>query len=75
MMKKAMIEVQAALDAVDANAKILLQVHDELLLETPEHEVDEVKILVVDRMESSVELRVPIVAEFGVGKSWYDCKS
>ncbi len=75
MMKKAMIEVQAALDATDANAKILLQVHDELLLEVPEHEVDDVRTLVVDRMESAVELRVPIVAEWGVGKSWYDCKS
>ncbi|HCO14414.1 MAG TPA: hypothetical protein DIT46_09515 [Gemmatimonadetes bacterium] len=75
MMKKAMIEVQAALDATDANAKILLQVHDELLLEVPEHEVDDVRTLVVDRMESAVELRVPIVAEWGVGQSWYDCKS
>ena len=75
MMKKAMIEVQAALDATDANAKVLLQVHDELLLEVPEHEVDDVRTLVVDRMESAVELRVPIVAEWGVGKSWYDCKS
>ena len=75
MMKKAMIEVQAALDATDANAKILLQVHDELLLEVSEHEVDDVRTLVVDRMESAVELRVPIVAEWGVGKSWYDCKS
>ena len=75
MMKKAMIEVQAALDATDTDAKILLQVHDELLLELPEHEVDDVCTLVVDRMESAVELSVPIVAEWGVGKSWYDCKS
>ena len=75
MMKKAMISVQAALDSTDSNAKILLQVHDELLLEVPEQEVDDVRALVVDRMEGAVELRVPIVAEWGAGKSWYDCKS
>ncbi|MDC0159885.1 DNA polymerase I [Gemmatimonadales bacterium] len=75
LMKKAMISVQAALDSTDSNAKILLQVHDELLLEVPEQEVDDVRALVVDRMEGAVELRVPIVAEWGAGKSWYDCKS
>jgi DNA polymerase-1 len=74
MMKKAMIDVQAALAASATGAVILLQVHDELLLEVPEAEVDVVRDLVVERMEGAVELNVPIVAEWGVGKSWYDCK-
>ena len=74
MMKKAMIDVQAGLDAMETGAVILLQVHDELLLEVPDDEVDVVRDLVVDRMESAVELKVPVVAEWGVGKSWYDCK-
>ena len=74
MMKKAMIDVQAGLDDMDTGAVVLLQVHDELLLEVPEDEVDRVRDLVVDRMEGAVELAVPVVAEWGVGRSWYDCK-
>ncbi len=74
MMKKAMIDVQGGLDAMDTSATVLLQVHDELLLEVPEGQVDAVRDLVVERMEGAVELKVPVVAEWGVGKSWYDCK-
>jgi DNA polymerase-1 len=53
---------------------MLLQVHDELLLEVPDAEVDEIRGLVVEKMERAIELRVPIVAEWGVGKSWYEAK-
>ena len=74
LMKKAMIDVQAALDASDTGARILLQVHDELLLEVPEGEMDAARDLVVARMEGAVELKVPLVAEWGVGRSWYECK-
>lgn len=74
LMKKAMIDVQAGLDDMEAEAKVLLQVHDELLLEVPEPDVDSVRELVVDRMERAVTLEVPVVAEWGVGRSWYDCK-
>jgi DNA polymerase-1 len=75
MMKKAMIDVQAALDEIDSPALILVQVHDELLLEVPEGDVDRVRDLVVARMEGAVELKVPVVAESGVGKNWYECKA
>jgi DNA polymerase-1 len=74
MMKKAMIDVQSGLDEVDTGAVMLLQVHDELLLEVPDGEVDEIRDLVVDKMEGAIVLRVPIVAEWGVGKSWYEAK-
>lgn len=74
LMKKAMIDVQSALDEADTGAKILLQVHDELLLEVPEGEVDTVRDLVVTRMEGAVELNVPLVADWGVGANWYECK-
>ena len=74
LMKKAMIEVQAELDETDTGAKILLQVHDELLLEVPEAEVETVRELVVSRMEGAVELNVPLEADSGVGKNWYECK-
>jgi DNA polymerase-1 len=75
MIKQAMIDVQAALDESGARARLLLQVHDELLLEVPAGEVDPVRALVVERMEGAVELRVPVVAEWGLGESWYDAKA
>lgn len=74
LMKKAMIEVQEALDEAETSATILLQVHDELLLEVPEGEVDEARDIVVSRMEGALELEVPLVADTGVGASWYECK-
>ena len=74
LIKKAMIDVQRALDARRANARLLLQVHDELLLEVSEEEVDEVRSVVVDRMEGAIALSVPLVAEWGTGRNWYECK-
>ena len=74
LMKKAMIDVQSALDEAGTGAEMLLQVHDELLLEVPEAEVDTVRELVVSCMEGAVELRVPLVADWGVGGNWYECK-
>ncbi len=74
LMKKAMIDVQAALDAADSGAKMLLQVHDELLLEVPDGEVDAVRDLVVSHMEGAVELHVPLEVDWGVGRDWYECK-
>lgn len=74
LMKKAMIDVQDALDQAESGARILLQVHDELLLEVPRGEVEEVRNLVVFRMEGALQLDVPLVADWGVGKNWYECK-
>ena len=74
LMKRAMIDVQDALDEAESGARLLLQVHDELLLEVPEAEVEAVRALVIFRMEGAVQLRVPLVADWGVGRTWYDCK-
>ena len=74
LMKKAMIDVHVALDALGSKARMLLQVHDELLLEVPAAEVEAVRDLVVARMEGAVELSVPLVADWGVGANWYECK-
>ena len=74
MIKKAMIDVAQALADADTGARMLLQVHDELLFEVPEGEEDALAELVISRMEGAVALSVPLVAEGGVGKSWYDTK-
>ena len=75
LIKMAMIRIHDELDRSDAGARLLLQVHDELVLEVPEDRVDEVRDMVVGQMESVMELAVPLVAEAGAGKSWYTCKA
>ena len=74
LIKKAMIDVDAALEASDWGARLLLTVHDELLFEVPEARVPEVRDAVVRLMEGAMELSVPIAVDVGVGKSWYEAK-
>ena len=74
MIKLAMIEVQAALDEADTGARMLLQVHDELLFEVPEGEEDALAEMVLEKMEGAMELSVPLVAEGSMGRSWYETK-
>jgi DNA polymerase-1 len=54
---------------------MLLQIHDELLFEVPEGEVEALRELVVKEMEQVTDLEVPLVAEIGIGKSWYGAKN
>jgi DNA polymerase-1 len=75
MIKKAMLDVAAALAEAGGGARLLLQVHDELLFEVPLGEEDDLAKLVVSRMEGAMELSVPLVAEGAVGESWYETKS
>ena len=74
MIKLAMIAVADGLTGLDTGARMLLQVHDELLFEVPEGAVEPVRDMVVERMEGAMELDVPLVAEWGVGANWYECK-
>jgi DNA polymerase-1 len=74
MIKKAMIDVDRALTESSTRARMLLQVHDELLFEVPESQVEVVRDLVVGKMQEAVQLAVPVVAEWGVGRSWYEAK-
>ncbi|RKH48480.1 DNA polymerase I [Corallococcus sp. AB050B] len=72
LMKKAMLAVDAALREQKLKTRVLLQVHDELLFEAPDAEVDAVKALAVKSMASVAELKVPLKVEVGAGKSWAD---
>ncbi|WP_296872725.1 DNA polymerase I [Tibeticola sp.] len=70
LIKKAMVVVQAALDARAAGTLMIMQVHDELVFEVPEQEVDWLRQEIPRLMASVAELRVPLVAEVGVGANW-----
>ncbi len=72
MIKLAMVRVDAALRQAGLRARMLLQVHDELLFEVPENEIEPVRQLVVDGMRNALPLRVPIVVDTGVGANWLE---
>ncbi len=74
IMKIAMINVNKELKKRDLKAKIILQVHDEMMIEAPESEKEEVKDIMKKEMESAIQLKIPLVAEISEAKNWYDCK-
>ncbi|MFP8834219.1 DNA polymerase I [Hydrogenophaga sp. XSHU_21] len=70
LIKLSMVAVQQALDAQGRRTKMILQVHDELVFEVPEEELDWVRREVPRLMADVAELKVPLVAEVGVGPNW-----
>jgi DNA polymerase I len=70
IIKKAMVDLDGALRDSGLASRLVLQIHDELLLEAPASEVEEISKLVVRVMEGAVRLLVPIVVDVGSGKSW-----
>ncbi|MGT2907481.1 DNA polymerase I [Streptococcus dentiloxodontae] len=74
ILKIAMINLDKALTKANYQAKMLLQVHDEIVLEVPKSELDAVKQLVKDIMEAAVELAVPLLADENDGETWYEAK-
>ena len=74
IVKIAMLHVEDQLKRKGLSARLLMQVHDELLVECPEKEVEEVAALLKREMETAVSLDVPLVADVGVGDNWMDAK-
>lgn len=74
IIKIAMIRVDEALSKSCLDAKLILQVHDELIVEAAESDAEAAKDLLVREMEKCVELSVPLTVSAAVGKTWYDCK-
>jgi DNA polymerase-1 len=72
LIKLAMIRIYRKLQGMQA--KMLLQVHDELIFEAPPNEVDTLKKLVKSEMENVVDLEVPLIADVGAGQNWRDAK-
>jgi DNA polymerase I len=72
LIKIAMIRIDAAIRERGLESRMTLQVHDELVFEVPEQEVDTMRTLVRDQMENVHPLTVPLLVEIGVGKNWRD---
>jgi DNA polymerase-1 len=70
LIKTAMIAIWRRLKKSKLKTRLLLQIHDELLLEVPGHELEEVKTLVQDEMENAMILSVPVKAGIGYGENW-----
>lgn len=74
IIKIAMINVYKRLLKEGLRAKLILQVHDELVLDCPEDEAERAAEILKYEMENAVTLRVPLTVEVGIGKNWYDAK-
>jgi DNA polymerase I len=74
IVKIAMLRVDEELKRSGFQARLLMQVHDELLIEVPEGELDAVKKILKHEMENAVSLDVPLIADVGVGENWLDAK-
>ena len=72
VIKIAMIDIDKALSEGGFKTKMLLQVHDELLFEVPEEEIEPIKALIKEKMESAVKTKVPLIVEVGVGNNWLE---
>ena len=74
IIKIAMINVREKLKQGNYSAKLVLQVHDELVIDCPYNEKEAVAKILQEEMENAVSLRVPLTVEVGVGETWYDTK-
>ena len=69
-----MLRVWNRLKTDGFRAQLVLQVHDELVLDTPEEEAERAQRMLKEEMEAAISLEVPLIADVSVGKSWYDAK-
>ncbi|HBT70990.1 MAG TPA: DNA polymerase I, partial [Lysinibacillus sp.] len=74
IIKKAMIDMDARLKKEKMQAKLLLQVHDELIFEAPQEEIALLEKIVPEVMENAIELSVPLKVDFNHGSTWYEAK-
>ncbi|MHA6251432.1 DNA polymerase I [Oceanobacillus sp. CAU 1775] len=74
IIKQAMIDLNEQLESENLQARILLQVHDELIIEAPKEELEQLIKIVPATMESTVELNVPLKVDVEYGPSWFDAK-
>jgi DNA polymerase-1 len=74
IIKIAMINIHDAIAQEGRGARMLLQVHDELVFEVPEAEMTDTRARIIELMQTAVPLRVPLEVASGIGQNWYECK-
>ncbi len=74
IMKIAMIKVYNQIKEKNLKSKIVLQVHDEMMIEAPIEEKEQIKEIIKQSMESAAKLKVPLIADISEANNWYDCK-
>ena len=74
IIKIAMVRVDERLKRENMQARLILQVHDELIVEAPETESEKAAKILQEEMENAVQLSVPLTADAAIGKTWYDAK-
>ena len=74
ILKKAMVEIYRELEKRNLKSKMLIQVHDELIFDVKNNELEEVKQIVQDIMENTYKLSVPLKVDINVGRDWYEAK-
>ena len=74
LIKRAMIAIHGAFQAGKLHAKMLIQVHDELVFEVPRDRVESDAALIRTKMETALELDVPVVVDLAWGRTWADAK-
>lgn len=72
VIKIAMINIQNALEKNNMKSKLILQVHDELVIEAPDEELEKAKEILVNEMENVIKLSIPLKVEAEIGKDWYE---
>lgn len=74
IIKKAMIDTEKALTDAELTARLILQIHDELIIESPENEADKAAEILIQSMENAYKMKVPLSVDAHIGKSWFDAK-
>lgn len=74
IMKMAMIKVYEKLQENNLESKMILQVHDEIIIDAKENEIDKLRVIIKDAMENVVKISVPLKVEINIGKNWFEAK-
>ncbi len=75
IIKIAMVRVERRLAQENMKSRLILQVHDELIVESPEDEAEKAAALLKDEMQNAVLLSVPLTVDAKIGKNWYEAKA
>ena len=74
LIKIAMIHIDQMMKEAGVKAKMILQVHDELIFDVPQDEIEQMKELITEGMTHAMDLTVPLTVECSVGNDWYEAK-